>query len=204
MADKPMNLWQKMAYVSKNVGAVKKDGYNKHNKYNYQSIEAITSALRVLMADTGLTMFSECVAAVLDNGNWHCEYLFTFVDTENGDSKECKWRASVPAKNDKAMGAAHSYAQKYFLMRTFMISSNEDIDLDSGGDNGAGEQQKKKKEKSDEGAYKTKLMELTFKSYDNQLHQINSLKKAFEEGEINLDMDVETAAKIINTRKALD
>ena len=135
MASEVMNLWQKMAHVSKNVGAVKKDGYNKHNKYNYQSIEAVTDSLRELMADTGLAMFSECVSVVLDNQNWLCEYVFTFVDVDTGASKECKWHAAVPANNDKALGAAHSYAQKYFLMRTFLISSNEDLDENS--DNGS-------------------------------------------------------------------
>lgn len=154
MASETMNLWQKMAYVSANVGAVTKDGKHSHSNYNFQSIEAVSDALRGLMAEVGLVMFSSCTNSRIEENHWVCSYVFTFVDSETGTSKECHWEQStlfVSKKggiNDKAMGINHSYAQKYFLMRTFLISSNEDLDENSDVDNDSGKKVAQGKKKA--------------------------------------------------------
>lgn len=157
MASEKMNLWQKMAYVSANVGAVAKDGRHSHSNYNFQSIEAISDALRGIMSEIGLVMFSSCTGYEDVENHWVCSYVFTFVDTEDGTSQECQWQQATlrvsknGGINDKAMGINHSYAQKYFLMRTFLISSNEDLDENSDVDNDSGKkvaQGKKKVQQS--------------------------------------------------------
>lgn len=133
MASEKLNLYQKMAHVSLNVGAIAKN--EKHySGYMFQSIEAVSDALRNLMADIGLVMFTECTSYEWLEGHWVCSYIFTFVDADTGKSQACHWQQSTQAVSakgkvdDKAMGINHSYAQKYFLMRTFLISSNQDVD----------------------------------------------------------------------------
>lgn len=126
-------VYKKIAQVMGEVGAVSKDA--KHGQgFQYQSIEAVVSALRGHMAQAGLIMLSECIASEDTGSQWVCDYRFTFVDVEDGSSHTLAWQQATPHKNgsdDKAMGKNHTYAQKYFLLRTFMITSKDDVDADT-------------------------------------------------------------------------
>ena len=145
MEDKSSNLYQKMAKIMEIVGKIEKDGYNKFNKFSYQSIEAVNTAVRSAMNVHGVIMFSECVSAEVVEMQWNCQYEFTFVDITSGEARSCKWHQATPLANnkgvvdDKAMGKIHTYAQKYFLMRTFLVSTKGDIDLDASGDDEIGD-----------------------------------------------------------------
>src|SRR5690606_19764338 len=70
-----------------------------------------------------------------------------FIDAETGETLSQKWSSAAPHTlitrdgkeygDDKALGKAHTYAEKYFLLRTFMITSKDDPDLDQNNDRAA-------------------------------------------------------------------
>lgn len=133
MSTQSAGVYKKMAQVMKQVGAVDKDA--RHGQgFQYQSMDAVTSALRGIMANVGIIMLSECLKSDDTGSQWVCEYRFTFVDVEDGSNHSLLWQQAIPhkdGKDDKAMGKNHTYAQKYFLLRTFLISSKDDVDADA-------------------------------------------------------------------------
>lgn len=135
MSEKSFGVYGKIAKTMLEMGAVGKDA--KHFQgYQYQSAEAVVTALRGVMANIGLVMLSECIQSTDTGSEWLCEYRFTFVDIEDGSSHSLLWQQSTPYMmkdklDDKAMGKNHTYAQKYFLLRTFLISSKDDPDADT-------------------------------------------------------------------------
>lgn len=133
MEQKSFGVYKKIAQVMGLVGTVDKDAHHGQG-FQYQSAEAVTSALRGHMATVGLIMLSECVGSDDTGSQWICDYRFTFVDTDDGSHHTLSWQQATPhkgGKDDKAMGKNHTYAQKYFLLRTFMISSKDDPDADT-------------------------------------------------------------------------
>jgi len=139
------NLFKKLVQVRQAVGKVDKDGNNSFQKFRFQSIEAINTAIRSALNDAGIWMFSECTGIDIVMGSEtkehyaKCKYRYTFVDGDTGQAQALEWEQGAPiannnaVMNDKAVGIIHSYAQKYFLIRTFLITTQEDIELDMDG-----------------------------------------------------------------------
>lgn len=134
-----IGVYVKIATIMGAIGAVKKDARNSHQNYAYTSAEQIYTALRGIMSEHSLICIPAITAVKSDDLNYIIDYTFTLIDAGDGSQLASTWTQTVPkmAKSsggnyvdDKAVGKATTYAHRYFLMKLFMISSEDDPDLD--------------------------------------------------------------------------
>jgi len=102
----------------------------------------VLAALRGAMGENNLV----CIPSMPTYDNDWLNFTFKLVDADSGDSIECPWSQRIPEPNkmmtrDKCVGAASTYAMKYFLMRTFMLTSSDDPKIDPPSGNGNNQRQ---------------------------------------------------------------
>lgn len=140
-----LNLFQKLAAITGEVGIIKKDGTNTEQHYSFIEYAAVAGRLRDLFADYGIVIVPYMAKASNQtrtefssrNGAKGTAVLidFTFV-VYNADKPEEKisvtWVGEAADYGDKATNKAATAALKYYLMRQFNISEKgEDPDAES-------------------------------------------------------------------------
>ena len=111
-------------------------------KYNYVSGAKLLGVIRPLMDKLGLILTQE----IVDIKNEPITYMtrngektemfttahirFTWVDTEDGSQVVNDFFANGMNAWDKGLGSALTYAERYYLMKTFHIATDED-DVDA-------------------------------------------------------------------------
>ena len=111
-------------------------------RYNYVSGSKLLGIIRPLMDKLGLILTQE----VLDIKNEPITYMtrngektemfttvhirFTWVDTDDGSQMVNEFFANGMNAWDKGLGSALTYAERYYLMKTFHIATDDD-DVDA-------------------------------------------------------------------------
>jgi len=118
------SIYLKLARVQSKIGAIHKDAKNPFHKSNYESLEAILSALTPLLSDEGLALF---------NNVEHSENIGLVLKTTltNGvDNLEVICPLAADGKNMmQAYGSAISYSRRYNLRNMFnLITTDEDAE----------------------------------------------------------------------------
>ncbi len=125
------NIYQKIAKV------ILHEATQKISKGNQgYSSDDVYAALRTAMAENNLICIPQFNEHYMQDGQNWVSFTFTLIDADSGDKLESTWYQIVPAPNkmmtiDKCIGAASTYAHKYFLMRTFMLTSSDDPKIDA-------------------------------------------------------------------------
>lgn len=129
-------LFSKMAAVMGALSAIPKMGTNTFHNYKYVTASDVADAIREQMAAQNLAFFAETVGVTEQGGRYVIEYLYTFACGDTGAIHSCRWFGEAIAvsqkgvPDDKAMTKAATTAQKYFLLKTFIVSTSDDPDLD--------------------------------------------------------------------------
>jgi len=151
MAEK-LNIYQKLLAVRKQITGISKDAKtNFGDKFKYVSSGNILAELRPLLDDQGLVWEVRTTGHRLKNKwdtdsggvkpqNEHLTELdvqFVWVNADNPEERiVCDCYGQGLDTGEKGVGKAWTYAEKYFLLKFFMIPTDED-DPDRGG-NGNG------------------------------------------------------------------
>lgn len=122
--------------------AANTEGQTGAAKYNYVSGAKLLGVIRPLMDKLGLILTQE----VVDIKNEPITYMtrngektemfttahirFTWVDTDDGSQVVNEFFANGMNAWDKGLGSALTYAERYYLMKTFHIATDED-DVDA-------------------------------------------------------------------------
>ena len=138
--EKKMNLFQKLLEIQKVVVGLGKD--SKSFGYQYVSGSKVLEHIKPMMNDLGIILKQE----VLDIENTRQDYTtksgskseiltkaimrFTWVDCETGEKDENMFAANGQNDWEKGLGSALTYAERYFLLKYFHISTDED-DIDN-------------------------------------------------------------------------
>jgi hypothetical protein len=142
-----MNLLQKLHDIQEKVSGLGKDKDTKSqynpNGFKYVTGDKVISAIKPLMNTHKLILKQEVISMenqpityVNSKGNNKTEVLtsmhfkFTWIDTESGEREECLFAANGMNEFDKSAGAALTYSQRYFLLKFFLIATDED-DVDA-------------------------------------------------------------------------
>lgn len=144
---KPTGLHPKLLEMQKRVDKVVKDGKNLSDKYDFASDENVLDTFRPLMDEFGLLLIPEIIRAELHEGTtrsgtsrFMTELFFnmTWVDVESGETLCVPWYAQgVDLAGEKGVGKAATYAEKYFLLKFFHVSTKkDDPDADKRGASG--------------------------------------------------------------------
>jgi len=139
-SEKKMNLFQKLLEIQKTVVGLGKD--SKSFGYQYVSGSKVLEYIKPMMNDLGIILKQE----VLYIENTRQDYTtknglkseiltkasmkFTWVDCETGEKDENYFAANGQNDWEKGLGSALTYAERYFLLKYFHISTDED-DIDN-------------------------------------------------------------------------
>jgi hypothetical protein len=133
------SVFKKIALVMSEIGSIPKDAQHQQG-YSYQSIQAVSARLNTVMSKHGLLCLPSVASWHVVDGRYIVEYDMQFVDADSGDSVHRSWVSEATLGitkkdggfmiDDKAMNKAHGNALKYFLLRTFIVSAQDDPDGD--------------------------------------------------------------------------
>lgn len=139
-----MGIYQKLLTIQSKVRGLKKDDEAGQGAsgYKYVSGSKVLDVIRPLMDKEGLLLIpqvdsieNERIDYQTRNGG-KSELLsklmmtFTWVDVESGENLPVKFGANGMNNWDKGLGSALTYAERYFLLKFFHISTDED-DVDA-------------------------------------------------------------------------
>ena len=111
-------------------------------RYNYVAGSKVLDRIRPLMDKLGLLLFQEVIGITNEpityttrNGEktemfTSIHIRFTWVDTEDESRVENEFFANGMNAWDKGLGSALTYAERYYLMKTFHIATDDD-DIDA-------------------------------------------------------------------------
>lgn len=132
----PLRLVAKLAEVMAAVRSVPKRGRNEFHKYDYAMEADIVAAIRQELAARKVMLLPSCIGSqripIGDKGQalTEIEMTFTFYDGESDEALTCTWRGAGADKEDKGLYKAMTGAEKYFLLKTFLIPTGDDPELD--------------------------------------------------------------------------
>jgi hypothetical protein len=128
-----MKVFEAVTAVMGDVGAVKKDGRNQQQNFNFRGIDAVVNALSPAMRKHGLTVYPSKVehregSKALSGGKTATSPVvvvdYTFVGPE-GDSFTSQVVAESFDLGDKATAKAMSVALRTCLLQTFMLPTDD-------------------------------------------------------------------------------
>jgi len=134
-----VNIYEKLLEVRKSVTYLQKG--EKGSQYSYVSSSQVLSAVRKKMDDVGLLLIPEITGMNVrekqetkQGGKITVTYFtelfmkMTWVNCEKSEEKvECEWYAQgVDIAGEKGVGKALTYAEKYFILKSFNIATDND------------------------------------------------------------------------------
>ena len=142
---KELNLYQKLHKIQSQIIGLGKD--KSSNSYKYVTGSKVLEHIKPMMNDLGLILKQEIltidnerqdykVGINTPNEKTKSEILtkvmmrFTWIDTTSGEKDENLFGANGQNDWEKGLGSALTYAERYFLLKYFHISTDED-DIDN-------------------------------------------------------------------------
>jgi hypothetical protein len=146
--DSKAGLYAKMAAVMAEMSNIPKTGVNQHFSYKFVTADSVADMVRELLGKHGVAFFASIVGHELvevgkatdsKTGDiklkyrWVVDFEFTFADGETGASVTSRWTAEADNADDKGINKCATAAEKYFLLKTFIVSSADEPDSDADG-----------------------------------------------------------------------
>lgn len=177
----------KLVKVMQQVKYIEKKGFNNFNKYKYATEADVNEKVREYLAEQNVMMIPDAKSYNVrehTNRKGNLEYIgtaeveFTFHDGDTGETISFTVFGEGQDAGDKSVYKAITGAQKYALMKSFMIPTGDDPERDREGENDSqgnkGKQPNKNKQHRNEqqitsgtvGAIKTKWLEKGQKEAD--------------------------------------
>lgn len=134
----PAAILNEMATIQREVGAIGKEGKNKHQNFNFRGIDQVYNRMHTLFADHGVITMPEVLQESREertnkNGTvliWTKVLIaYTFISSTDGSTLRCVVQGEAMDSGDKGSNKAMSIAHKYALFQVFMIPT-EDSDPD--------------------------------------------------------------------------
>ena len=127
------SLFKKISAILEDGLHVEKSGYNSFHKYQYVTEADVVAAARKAFVKHKLIYHytMEEVLQVADSpGMCRAKVKFTLIDAETGDMMHSIVYGDGQDKGDKGPYKALTGAQKYFLLKTFLIATGDDPEAD--------------------------------------------------------------------------
>uniref|UniRef100_A0A6H1ZYJ8 Putative Erf family protein n=1 Tax=viral metagenome TaxID=1070528 RepID=A0A6H1ZYJ8_9ZZZZ len=128
--ERPCSLYAKMVRVMGRMERLPRRGYNAYFNYDFVTDADVLDAVRCAMAEEGLALFSTMVDVRQSEGKTVVWFEFTFVDDESGETRSVSWVGESLDKQDKGVAKAATAALKSVLLKTFLISTGDEVELD--------------------------------------------------------------------------
>lgn len=136
--DKPTSIPERLATVAASLGRLQKAGHNDAQNYDYLKEADLVDALRPLLLEQKLFLQQEVTAherhepapgkAMFVTG---LDLQYTWIAFDTGETLgPLPWYAQGADTGDKGAYKATTGGLKYFLMRTFLVSTGDDPEGD--------------------------------------------------------------------------
>lgn len=138
-----LKLVSKLADVMKEVKYIEKKGFNKFHKYKYATEADVADKIREVLAEKNVLMVPNMKSHNTrehTTANGKTEYIvtvemeFTFYDGETGEKISYTIFGEGQDAGDKGTYKAITGAQKYALLKVFLIPTGDDPEQDEGTD----------------------------------------------------------------------
>ena len=138
--EKTTGIYQKLLKVQKKVKGLSKD--KKSHNFSYVTGNKLLSFIKPIMDDEGLLLKQEVLSIENERQDYKTKFgekseilskvmmRFTWIDTETGETDVNLFGANGQNDWEKGLGSALTYAERYFLLKFFHISTDED-DIDN-------------------------------------------------------------------------
>ena len=179
-----LQLVKKLAKVMKEVQYIQKRGFNKFNNYNYATESDVQEKVREVLAEQNVIMLPDVIEHTTrehTNRKGYTEYIatvkvkFTFIDGDTGENLSIHSSGEGQDAGDKAVYKAITGAQKYALMKAFIIPTGDDPEADNGVDERNNEQQTPQKKQESITDPQRKTIEKLLKSKVNEKYSYDDL-----------------------------
>ena len=147
-----MSIYKKLLEIKKQVPYIKKDKAKGNGlQYSYASPDAVLGTLNPLLNDAGIFLKTEIIKStstrifekqkgidvyinkqpqgvIIDVHEtlFDVDFRFTWIDTDTDEREVCLFSASGVNGDEKGLGSAMTYAERYFLLKTFNIPTGDD------------------------------------------------------------------------------
>lgn len=216
----------KLLEVKKRIPYLRKDAEG--HQYKYVSPSQVLGTINPILNDVGLILVTEVVSVEheqvfakpkvhkyylkgkqeeevkdLLETMFHVTFKMRWICTETGESIEVPWFASGVNGDEKGLGSALTYAERYFLLKQFNIPTDDD-DPDAFQTKHMSEEDKQKKAEEAKAAEKKQQEEL-----NRRVEQVcmDILKcKSMEEVKVisEQNQDIWKLEKVIASRRLLN
>lgn len=126
------SLAKKILNVMQAVEKIGKDGRNDFHKYNYASDEAIVTKLRGEMIKNGLILTPHQKSCVKEGDVTTIEVEYTLRDADSNEFLISSIFGQGQDRGDKGAYKAATGAEKYWLLKTFLIPTSDDPEATNG------------------------------------------------------------------------
>lgn len=156
VADRPKTLYGKLALVTGLIGQVRKSGVNTFHHYKYAKEADLVEAIRPLLSELGIWVWWSLFADP-ERGIKHHERLSQMKKDDRGGSYETTTLTAVTGQfkfvdadgnsteaqiimgygddtSDKGLYKAYTGMEKYFLFKSFLVSTGDDPEADERAD----------------------------------------------------------------------
>lgn len=138
MNEQKGSLARKIALIIGKTGNIPKNGRNTFHKYDYVMEADLTRALGPMLSEHKIAFFPSVVEVTETPGKGSkgqdtlatVTLEITIVDGESGDTMVVRWRGQGMDSGDKAYYKAYTGAMKYFMMKTFLVDTGDDPEID--------------------------------------------------------------------------
>lgn len=127
------NLGTKILAVMAEVESVDKDGYNAFHKYKYTSDVAIVTAIRKSLIKNKLVVLPNQKLCTQSGDMTILTIDYTIMDVDSGENMVLTVVGYGKDSGDKGVYKAATGAEKYFLLKTFLIPTDDDPEKEGTG-----------------------------------------------------------------------
>jgi hypothetical protein len=138
--DNKISLVKKLSEVMKQVKYIEKKGFNKFHGYKYATESDVAEKVREVLAEQNVMLIPNLVKHSMrehTNAKGKTEYIvavdmeFKFYDGDSGEELTFHMSGEGQDAGDKGIYKAITGAQKYALMKVFMIPTGDDPEADN-------------------------------------------------------------------------
>jgi hypothetical protein len=133
------NLSKKMLQIMSEVGYVQKEGLNTFQSYKYAKESDVAAKVRESLIKHGVFLYTSVTKTGVSeylNAKGATQFMVsvlvtgTFVDADSGESYTVTYPGDGADTGDKGIYKAITGANKYLLMKTFLIETGDDPEKD--------------------------------------------------------------------------
>jgi hypothetical protein len=135
-----MSIYKKLLKIQKEIKGLSKD--KKSHNYDYVTGNKLLSFIKPIMDENGILLKQEITSIDNERQDYKTKYgekseiltkvmmRFTWIDSETGEVDINEFGANGQNDWEKGLGSALTYGERYFLLKYFHISTDED-DIDN-------------------------------------------------------------------------